>query len=276
MSGEIRFLGDLQRVDRRPGDLFVLSVDQVLSMEQAARIRSEWKEIVGDERLLIVTRGYRLGLVGETDPFAPATRSDMTADLLKANGLLRGLLPGMDEIPPDATMRENLTEAIGLVQGCIHACTEAIQRGASNQPIDMVLHCPACHLQHVDAPEPENDWTNPPHRTHKCSRCDTCWRPADVPTNGVRAIVTRGQADTWPRLGPRRQGGFAELLALVALAVVVVVLCFAAMLWVNAWSCNSRWKDSGIKSRHSLGGGCQIQRKDGTWIPDKVVREVQP
>lgn len=32
-------------------------------------------------------------------------------------------------------------------------------------PLDMVLHCPKCGLQHVDAPElPE--WTNPVHSSH--------------------------------------------------------------------------------------------------------------
>ncbi len=70
-------------------------------------------------------------------------------------------------------------------------------------PIDMVLHCPKCHLQHVDAPEPGTDWTNPPHRSHKCKRpdCGTVWRPADVPTNGVAVVKTLGKADTWARSG---------------------------------------------------------------------------
>lgn len=88
-------------------------------------------------------------------------------------------------------------------------------------PIDMILHCPTCGHQHVDAPEtswkealeatgrpvpPEAEaahaarWTNPPHRSHLCAACGCIWRPADVPTNGVQAITTRGTADNWPAL----------------------------------------------------------------------------
>jgi hypothetical protein len=79
-------------------------------------------------------------------------------------------------------------------------------------PIDMVLFCPACGLQHIDEPEdvhwrdPSRDaagtvgarWTNPPHRSHLCHGCGCIWRPADVPTNGVAAVKTRGKADTIP------------------------------------------------------------------------------
>lgn len=79
-------------------------------------------------------------------------------------------------------------------------------------PIDMVLHCPACGLQHVDEPDTdahaysdgrESMWTNPPHRSHLCHGCGHIWRPADVPTNGVAAIKTRGQNDS-PIVQPRR------------------------------------------------------------------------
>lgn len=37
-------------------------------------------------------------------------------------------------------------------------------------PIDMVLYCPKCGLQHLDAPDERTpDWTNPPH----CGDCPT-------------------------------------------------------------------------------------------------------
>lgn len=64
----------------------------------------------------------------------------------------------------------------------------------SPAPIDMVLYCPECWKQHIDLPD-EYGWTNPPHRSHFCSACGHIWRPADVPTNGVRAIKTRGKKD---------------------------------------------------------------------------------
>lgn len=94
-------------------------------------------------------------------------------------------------------------------------------------PIPMILHCPCCGMQHVDAedrtpwpPVPPGvqiesfsgeaaggalwsdgvtrypKWPNPPHRSHMCQYCRTVWRPADVPTTGVAAITTRGRDDT--------------------------------------------------------------------------------
>lgn len=92
-----------------------------------------------------------------------------------------------------------------------------------SEPIDMVLHCPACGEQHIDAPDEvpgqpilksasttehphkmmqvgtytaQGEWTNPPHRSHLCHGCGHIWRPADVPTNGVSAAKTKGKADS--------------------------------------------------------------------------------
>lgn len=93
-------------------------------------------------------------------------------------------------------------------------------RDYAHKPIDMVLHCPACGLQHIDANEANNKthspgcdiscgmpahgcscgfdalWTNPPHRSHLCHGCGHIWRPADVPTNGVQAVKTKGKVDS--------------------------------------------------------------------------------
>lgn len=98
-------------------------------------------------------------------------------------------------------------------------------------PVDMLLFCPKCEAQHIDAPEPETikecgecglfrdidapdecsrcgstkrgttggrRWLNPPHKSHLCHSCGTIWRPADVPTNGVARIKTKSEKDTWP------------------------------------------------------------------------------
>lgn len=77
------------------------------------------------------------------------------------------------------------------------------------QPIDMVLHCPTCGMQHIDKPNRLENivhrssgtvvdqlLTNPPHRSHLCHGCHYIWRPADVPTNGVAAVKTVGKADS--------------------------------------------------------------------------------
>lgn len=55
-------------------------------------------------------------------------------------------------------------------------------------PIDMLLYCPRCGTQHVDAPHQESGWTNPPHRTHLCAHCGALWRPSDSCTNGVAKL----------------------------------------------------------------------------------------
>ncbi len=79
------------------------------------------------------------------------------------------------------------------------------------EPLPMVLHCPACGLQHID--EATEDWPNPPHRSHLCHGCGHIWRPADVPTTGVAAVRTRGKADgpihparAWLTTPPRAEG----------------------------------------------------------------------
>lgn len=88
------------------------------------------------------------------------------------------------------------------VSSLLREVTDRITR-----PIDMVLHCPKCGEQHIDASEPRSvtlnrvrdshsaAWTNPPHRTHLCHSCGHRWRPADVATNGVAAVKTRGKDD---------------------------------------------------------------------------------
>lgn len=61
--------------------------------------------------------------------------------------------------------------------------------------IDMILFCPLCFRQHIDKDKPEQDWINRPHKSHKCDYCNYIWRPADVCTNGVATIKTKGKAD---------------------------------------------------------------------------------
>jgi hypothetical protein len=89
-------------------------------------------------------------------------------------------------------------EGIALV---VTALREADAAGhARAQPIPMILFCPRCGGRHIDAPQPERGWTNPPHKSHECQyeRCRHIWRPADVPTVGVERIETAGKADSVP------------------------------------------------------------------------------
>lgn len=103
-------------------------------------------------------------------------------------------------------------------------------------PIPIILHCPECGEQHIDAAEEPCDgfqtvtkgndevgfvtlsvpcqlvkghkgrhsefsyhplWTNPPHKSHLCHACGTIWRPADVETVGVSHVQTLGEKDNW-------------------------------------------------------------------------------
>jgi hypothetical protein len=97
-------------------------------------------------------------------------------------------------------------------------------------PIPMVLFCPECGQQHIDKPEPEDGWENPPHKSHKCvgpNGCGCIWRPADVPTDGVAAIETHGTADTWfaasrqaaPANSPEAASSDEDAVELVARAI---------------------------------------------------------
>lgn len=74
-----------------------------------------------------------------------------------------------------------------------------IKKIIESEPVPVLLFCPNCKAQHIDAPEPEKGWTNPPHKSHLCHYCKTIWRPADVATTGVekKVIATCGAADTW-------------------------------------------------------------------------------
>lgn len=70
-------------------------------------------------------------------------------------------------------------------------------KDARLEPIEMILHCPTCQRRHVD----EEEWRKIPHRSHLCDGCGCVWRPADVPTIGVKSITTHGRDDTVTHLG---------------------------------------------------------------------------
>lgn len=51
------------------------------------------------------------------------------------------------------------------------------------RPIPMVLTCPSCSARHVDVA-----FADKSHHTHACQHCGMCWRPAVVPTVGVKFL----------------------------------------------------------------------------------------
>ncbi|VWC53833.1 hypothetical protein BLA9940_02106 [Burkholderia aenigmatica] len=124
-----------------------------------------------------------------------------------------------------------------VIVGASHNPTDQLAAA----PIPMLLFCPRCGTQHVDAPEtepgrlissgpnagravaPNVTWNNPPHRSHLCHACGIVWRPADVATVGVKSIETRGKADTWaddtPWIGHNRPAALAPANERAALPI---------------------------------------------------------
>ena len=51
-------------------------------------------------------------------------------------------------------------------------------------PIPMLLWCPECGERHID----EGRFATKVHHTHACQECGNVWRPAVVPTVGVRFL----------------------------------------------------------------------------------------
>lgn len=55
---------------------------------------------------------------------------------------------------------------------------------ANPAPIPMFLTCPGCGARHID----EGEFATKAHHTHACQSCGLTWRPAIVPTVGVRFL----------------------------------------------------------------------------------------
>src|ERR1044072_1073994 len=97
-------------------------------------------------------------------------------------------------------------------------------------PIDLLLFCPMCATQHVDEAKPDvcekcgceeefcpcedfTAWLNPPHKSHRCTACNHVWRPADVPTNGVAELKTKGERDGEAKPSMRERDAWIETAA---------------------------------------------------------------
>lgn len=61
----------------------------------------------------------------------------------------------------------------------------SLHASAEVAPVPMILYCPTCQKQHIDAPEPAVGWTNPHHSKHRCAFCKTEWRPFPYKTTGM-------------------------------------------------------------------------------------------
>jgi hypothetical protein len=57
----------------------------------------------------------------------------------------------------------------------------------------------------------------------------------------------------------------------VTIGVIAGVIGIAML--ISAYSCLSRWSDSGMDAKWRPGAGCRVQY-DGKWIPEKNYREM--
>ena len=66
----------------------------------------------------------------------------------------------------------------------MRAALELLDAQTPPAPIPVRLECPACGELHID----EGEFATKPHHTHACQSCGAVWRPAVVPTVGVRFL----------------------------------------------------------------------------------------
>jgi hypothetical protein len=112
---------------------------------------------------------------------------------------LEGLLRATAQITTEYPTGYDGDKAEAAAEDALAATALTKQAAPALSSIQMILHCPKCGLQHIDAPDERTEgWTNPPHRSHLCHGCGHIWRPADAPTEGVAAIQTRGKNDSAP------------------------------------------------------------------------------
>ncbi len=66
---DIRYLGDLQRLDMKEGDRFVLTCEGHVSLEMQEQIQKAWKVFIGEDAekppLLVLDRGFKLGVINQ-------------------------------------------------------------------------------------------------------------------------------------------------------------------------------------------------------------------
>jgi len=95
-------------------------------------------------------------------------------------------------------------------------CPNCKKSNEDTAPINVIIHCPMCRYMHIDKADPNTckncgkkriehepyliancnneeatsfeEWTNPPHKTHRCLNCNHLFKVANVPTNGVSGL----------------------------------------------------------------------------------------
>jgi hypothetical protein len=93
-----------------------------------------------------------------------------------AGSQLIASLRGIADMPAEA-------RTVPMAEDVMRRAAGALD-GLVNAPIPMRLLCPSCGALHLD----EGEYAEKPHHTHACQACGEVWRPAVVPTVGVRFL----------------------------------------------------------------------------------------
>lgn len=125
-----------------------------------------------------------------------ASAYDEIAELLRAVHFDHVFMSAQRPTPEGSVEGKAIINMTGLALASRPRHIAELEKGQETAPIPMILFCPQCGEQHIDAPEPGTDWDNPPHRSHTCHTCKTIFRPCDRFTTGVAAIETHGTKDT--------------------------------------------------------------------------------
>ena len=65
----IQWLGDLHRIDVRPGDVFVLKAQRRLTKEQRDMLREQWSaQMPADCKCLVIDEAMEIGVFGKVQP----------------------------------------------------------------------------------------------------------------------------------------------------------------------------------------------------------------
>lgn len=68
LAGDMKFIGELQRVTYQDGDTFVLMAERTFHVEQYERVVQFFETKLPGAKVLLLDGGMRLGVVGKVQP----------------------------------------------------------------------------------------------------------------------------------------------------------------------------------------------------------------
>jgi UDP-N-acetyl-D-mannosaminuronate dehydrogenase len=65
-SGDTRFIGDMQKLELKPGDIVVIKVDHQFSDEDIARIKAQAELVFKSNQVVVFSKGFDIGVLSPT------------------------------------------------------------------------------------------------------------------------------------------------------------------------------------------------------------------